>query len=173
MVVETSRCPRSSLRLRSGQALDGSDVMAAFQQVCREGVAECVARHAFVNCGLACRASHRALDDRLVDVVPALAALAVTPPSLRGKNPLPAGIGGRGRILSRQCVRQPDASPSSWALDRRIPGSRRGLREAHREEVKAVPAQSRAMRSFPYFGDFRDLPASFRIAHEGQSRTKR
>jgi hypothetical protein len=67
------------------QFLHGPDVVATFEQVRGEGVAEGVAGDALVDSRRPRSLGDGTLDDRLVQVMPALPAVLVTPPP-RGRN---------------------------------------------------------------------------------------
>ena len=74
--------------------LDGANVVARFEQVGSEGVAEGVAADALGDAGLAYGVLDRPLQERFVEVVaPLLAGLGVCPSVLLGKDPLPAPFG--------------------------------------------------------------------------------
>ena len=89
--------------------LDGSDVMAVFQEMGRERVPEGVGAAALGNARLPDRIFHGALEDRLVQVVaPALAREPIAVDARGGEDPLPPPVPAGVRVLARQRVGQLD-----------------------------------------------------------------
>ena len=87
--------------------LHGSDVGAVFEQMRGEGVSESMAGDPLGNAGADARLLHRALEARRMYVM-------AHPPSRAGimrqvrsrKDPLPAPLAPRPRVLPLQCPRQ-------------------------------------------------------------------
>lgn len=94
------------------QLLNGSNVIAAFKDVCGEGMPECVACGPLREPGLRHGASHGFLHQRFVNVMTALfVGLAVDPSVVLGKHPLPAPVLWRVGILAVEGVWKQDAAP--------------------------------------------------------------
>jgi hypothetical protein len=75
------------------ELLDGADVIARFQQMRGERMAERVANRVLDDAGFANGPSNGALHQRLVDVVAAiLPRSAILPATLLGKGPLPSTV---------------------------------------------------------------------------------
>ncbi len=87
------------------QLLDRSDVVACLEQVRRERVPERVTSYVFHHPGPVYRFLHGSLQDRLVDVMPALlAGPRVLPPLLLREDPLPLPFGRSIWVLAIQRV---------------------------------------------------------------------
>lgn len=93
--------------------LDGSDIVAAFQQMCRKGMAKRVTGGALDQTRLPDRPRHRFLQDGLMDMMASLLpGFGLFPVVLLGKHPLPSPIPWCLGILAIESLRQQDAAPS-------------------------------------------------------------
>jgi len=93
--------------------LDGSNVVAALEQVRSEGMAECMTAHVFDDSGFADRFFHGPLKDGLVNMVTSfLANLCVFPTVLLWKHPLPSPVRGRIRVFAVEGIGHLGAAPA-------------------------------------------------------------
>jgi hypothetical protein len=99
------------------QLLDGSDVVAGFEQMGCEGVPEGVAADVFDDSGFSHCFLHCSLEDRFVNVMsPLLAGLRVFPAVFLREDPLPAPFSGSVRVFAVEGVRKPDAPPALFQV---------------------------------------------------------
>ena len=99
----------------SQQFLDGPGVVALLQQVNGKGVAERVAGCGLREASLLHRCLDCLLEDGLVKVVPPLGTGARVKVKLRGrKNPLPAPVLRRVRVLPAQRIRQGNSGGAAF-----------------------------------------------------------
>jgi len=97
----------------SEKFLDGTDVIAIFEEVGRKAVAERMAGDAFADAGALDSLVNGALEDGLVHVVSALDfGLGIDPTAVLGKHPLPGPLAGRGGVLLGQRVGQEHPAPA-------------------------------------------------------------
>src|SRR4051794_2134273 len=93
------------------ELLDGTNVVACFEQVCGEAVPERVASGGVRDPCSFDRFSERPLDDGFVQVVPAaLPCLQVQVAARRGKYPLPSPVAGGGWVFRKERARKLDES---------------------------------------------------------------
>jgi len=97
----------------SQKLLDCPDVVAGFEEMSGEGVAEGVAGCAGGQAGLDHGISDCSLDEGMIDVVPSLlAGLRVPPAMFLGEDLLPAPFSGRPGVLPAQRIGQLNQTPA-------------------------------------------------------------
>ena len=98
----------------SEELLDRPDIVAGFEEVRGEGMAERVASRPGSQAGLDHSVADGSLDERFVNVVaPLLAGLRTSPPMFLGEDPLPAPFTGRPGVLAVQRIGHLDTTQPS------------------------------------------------------------